>query len=298
MISLNLNKLNFKHMKYIILSFIAIVSISCNSEEVVLNDTESVMLMDELKKENLQLNRDLNGRDSLVNNYAKSINEIRDNLAKIRNQEKLIVEQRNNSEKLTVDNTNLVEEIQLIGQLMLDNKKLINSLSNQLKNSNNQMIELENMVTSLTEDVQKKSMEIYYLQEELENMDASFTELFKQYNDKVIELDNAKDILNTAWYTYGSKNELLNNGVITKEGGFIGIGKNTVLKDDFNKSYFNEIKISELREIPMSVKTAKLITSHPTSSYELVGQDKVDKLLILDPESFWSNSKYLVVEVK
>ena len=51
-------------------------------------------------------------------------------------------------------------------------------------------------------------------------MDASFTELFKQFNEKVLELDNAKDILNTAWYTYGSKNELLNNGVITKEGGF------------------------------------------------------------------------------
>ena len=285
-------------MKYIILSLIAIVSIGCNSEEVVLNDTESVMLMDELKKENLQLNREISGRDSLVNNYAKSINEIRNNLAKIRNQEKLIVQQRNDSENLTVDNTNLVEEIQLIGQLMLDNKRLINSLNNQLESSDNQLIELELLVTSLTEDVKKKSMEIYYLQEELENMDASFTELFKQFNEKVLELDNAKDILNTAWYTYGSKNELLNNGVITKEGGFIGLGKNTVLKDDFNKSYFNEIKISELKEIPMGVKTAKLITSHPTNSYQFVGQDKVDKLVILDSESFWSNSKYLVVEVK
>ena len=285
-------------MKYIILSLIAIVSIGCNSEEVVLNDTESVMLMDELKKENLQLNREISGRDSLVNNYAKSINEIRNNLAKIRNQEKLIVQQRNDSENLTVDNTNLVEEIQLIGQLMLDNKRLINSLNNQLESSDNQLIELELLVTSLTEDVKKKSMEIYYLQEELENMDASFTELFKQFNEKVLELDNAKDILNTAWYTYGSKNELLNNGVITKEGGFIGLGKNTVLKDDFNKSYFNEIKISELKEIPMGVKTAKLITSHPTNSYQFVGQDKVDKLVVLDSESFWSNSKYLVVEVK
>ena len=196
--------------------------------------------MDELKKENLQLNREISGRDSLVNNYAKSINEIRNNLAKIRSQEKLIVQQRNDSENLTVDNTNLVEEIQLIGQLMLDNKRLINSLNEQLKSSDNQLVELEQLVTSLTEDVQKKSMEIYYLQEELENMDASFTELFKQFNEKVLELDNAKDILNTAWYTYGSKNELLNNGVITKEGGFIGIGKNTVLKDDFNKSYFND----------------------------------------------------------
>ena len=99
-------------------------------------------------------------------------------------------------------------------------------------------------------------------------------------------------------FTFGSKNELLANGVITKEGGFIGIGKNSVLKDDFNKSYFNEVKIDELNEIPMGVKTAKLITSHPSSSFKLEGEGKVDKLVILDAAIFWGNSKYLVVEVK
>ena len=129
-------------------------------------------------------------------------------------------------------------------------------------------------------------------------MDASFSELFQEYNNKVDELDKVKDILNTAWYTYGSKSELLANGVLTKEGGFIGIGKNTVLKDDFNKSYFNEVKIDEFVEIVMGVKSAKFITSHPTESYELKGEDKIEKLKILNPDLFWSNSKYLVLEVK
>ena len=285
-------------MKYFTLTLLAIFLISCNSEEPVSQAPESIMVMDELKKENLQLNREIIGRDSLVNNYAKSINEIRTNLAKIRNQEELILQQRNNPENLSVDNTNLLEEIQLIGQLMIDNKVIIKNLSAGLENSDGQLIELEKLVTSLSEDVQKKNMEIYYLQEELENMDASFSELFKQYNQRLDELDNVNDILNTAWFTFGSKNELLANGVITKEGGFIGIGKNSVLKDDFNKSYFNEVKIDELNEIPMGVKTAKLITSHPSSSYKLEGEGKVDKLVILDAAIFWGNSKYLVVEVK
>ena len=285
-------------MKYFTLTLLAIFLISCNSEEPVSQAAESIMVMDELKKENLQLNREIIGRDSLVNNYAKSINEIRTNLVKIRNQEELILQQRNNPENLSVDNTNLLEEIQLIGQLMIDNKVIIKNLSAELENSDGQLIELEKLVTSLSEDVQKKNMEIYYLQEELENMDASFSELFKQYNQRLDELDNVNDILNTAWFTFGSKNELLANGVITKEGGFIGIGKNSVLKDDFNKSYFNEVKIDELNEIPMGVKTAKLITSHPSSSYKLEGEGKVDKLVILDAAIFWGNSKYLVVEVK
>ena len=285
-------------MKYFNLTLVVFFFISCTTEEPVSQDAESIMVLDELKKENLQLNREISGRDSLVNNYAKSINEIRTNLAKIRNQEELIIQQRNNPENLTVDNANLVEEIQLIGQLMIDNKVIIKSLSDKLKSSDSQLIELEKLVTSLSEDVQKKNMEIFYLQEELENMDASFSELFKQYNQRVDELDNVKDILNTAWFTFGSKNELLANGVITKEGGFIGIGKNSVLKDDFNKSYFNQVKIDELNEIPMGVKSAKIITSHPSSSYKLVGDGKVDKLIILDATIFWGNSKYLVVEVK
>lgn len=285
-------------MKYFTLTLLAFFLISCTNEEPISQDAESIMVLDELKKENLQLNREISGRDSLVNNYAKSINEIRTNLAKIRNQEELIIQQRNNPENLTVDNANLVEEIQLIGQLMIDNKVIIKSLSDKLKSSDSQLIELEKLVTSLSEDVQKKNMEIFYLQEELENMDASFSELFKQYNQRVDELDNVKDILNTAWFTFGSKNELLANGVITKEGGFIGIGKNSVLKDDFNKSYFNQVKIDELNEIPMGVKSAKIITSHPSISYKLVGDGKVDKLIILDATIFWGNSKYLVVEVK
>ena len=42
-------------------------------------------------------------------------------------------------------------------------------------------------------------------------MDASLGELFDAYNDKVAELDVINDILNTAWFTIGSKVELFNN---------------------------------------------------------------------------------------
>ena len=285
-------------MRIFLFAIAVVFLIGCQSEEANTLDENTILQIDQLKKENLNLSRTLNGRDSLVNNYARSINDIRVNLSKIRNQQKLIVNQKNNSENLTVDNTDLVDEIQLIGELMVENKQIIQFLNDQLANADGRLNELENLIISLSEEVQTKNMEIFYLQEELENMDASFSELFQEYNNKVDELDKVKDILNTAWYTYGSKSELLANGVLTKEGGFIGIGKNTVLKDDFNKSYFNEVKIDEFVEIVMGVKSAKFITSHPSESYELIGEDKIEKLKILNPDLFWSNSKYLVLEVK
>jgi len=286
-------------MRYFILPFFCLFLLSCESTpDIPDNSNNDVLLMDELKKENLQLNRTIVDRDSLVNNYAKSINHIRTNLAKISSQEKLIVKQQNNSENLSIDNTDLVDEIKNIGQLMIDNKRLINQLNNQLAQSDGELFELELLINSLAEDVEKKNMEIFYLQEELENMDASFKELFHQYNQRLDEIEQFNNVLNSAWFTFGSKNELLDNGVITKEGGFIGIGKNTVLKDDFNKAYFNEIKISEFKELTLGVKTVKFITPHPKSSYELIGDQQVDKLVVLDADLFWSNSKYLVIAVK
>ena len=84
--------------------------------------------------------------------------------------------------------------------------------------------------------------------------------------------------------------------MLTKEGGFLGIGKNEELKDDFNKDYFSKIDIREQKSFLLYAKKAELITTHPKSSYEFMGADnKVDSLVIKDSEAFWNASKYLVI---
>ena len=46
-------------------------------------------------------------------------------------------------------------------------------------------------------------------------------------------------------------------------------------------------------------KSAKLLTTHPSSSYALVRDaNKQYTLRITNPQIFWSTSKYLVVLVK
>ena len=195
-------------MNKISLILFFVVAIACQQEQPTTIDESTNLMIDELKKENLKLNRTLNGRDSLVNNYAKSINDIRLNLSKIRNQQNLIVRKKNNAENLSIDNTDLVQEIQLIGELMLDNKQIIQFLNEQLSNSNGELNQLEKLLTTLSEEVEIKNMEIFYLQEELESMDASFSALFDQYTENVEELESTRDLLNTAWYCFGTKNEL------------------------------------------------------------------------------------------
>ena len=233
-----------------------------------------------------------------MNSYFSYVNEIRENLQMITKEQDLIINLQGSPEVISVDNIDLIQELKTLGALMSENENKIARLKSALKNSDYQMGEFEEMIMSLTEEVEMKNMEIFQLQQELENLDGAFSELFEAFEKQTEEFDAIKDELNTAYFTYGSKSELTDNGVITKEGGFIGIGKINKLKDDFNKTYFTEVKISELNEIPLGVKKADIITTHPSDSYELIGEDPIEKIVITDAAKFWGASKYLVVVVK
>ena len=286
------NKINMR----IIAIICILVVFNSFQQESQLDHEKAENSNDELLKENLLLKREISENDSIVNSYASYINKVRENLHQIREHKGLIVIDKKNPEQLSIDNA--IQEIEIIGNLMVENDRLINQLKSDLKNSDMQLGEFEKTILSLSEEVQIKNREIYYLQQEMESMDASLGELFDAYNEKVAELDVINDLLNTGWFTIGSKSELLNNGIITKEGGVIGIGRTSVLKDDFNKSYFTKVNINEFIEIPLGVKSVDFITSHPKSSYELIGDSPIKKVKILDSGKFWSISKHLVIMVK
>ena len=92
------------------------------------------------------------------------------------------------------------------------------------------------------------------------------------------------------WYVFGTKKELKEQHIM--EGG-------KVMTGNFNKSYFTKVDIRNISEIKLMSKSAKLLTTHPSSSYALVRDaNKQYTLRITNPQIFWSTSKYLVVLVK
>ena len=98
----------------------------------------------------------------------------------------------------------------------------------------------------------------------------------------------------------GTKSELLENGVLTKSGGLIGLGKSRKLNSDLNTNYFTFSTKQDLKSIILGYKSVKLMTSHPSDSYKLSNNtnELIDSLLIVNVENFWKNSKFLVLEVK
>ena len=69
-------------------------------------------------------------------------------------------------------------------------------------------------------------------------------------------------------------------------------------KENFNEDYFISIDTREVTSIPLYARKASVRSNHPENSYRFVKDAEGNLTLeIVNAKSFWSLSKYLVVEV-
>ena len=275
-----------------VVSAFTLFSTSCGSGE-----KEENPLADSLSAVNGELNGQLSEKERALQEFVTSFNEIQDNLNAIKEKEK-IVTSASASGDVKSKEEQIKEDIQVIYDLLAKNKNRIGSLSKKLKDSKSKILGLEKMIETLQAQIDAKDGEIATLKSQLEAKNIELSNI--QMNLETVEAESeAKTVkMNTVYYAIGTKKELIEKNVITKEGGFIGIGKSTKVKDDFNKEYFTKVDASQTNSISIGAKKAKVLSNHPSSSYKLVGEGKVEKIEILNTEDFWSNSKYLVIVVE
>ena len=169
-------------------------------------------------------------------------------------------------------------------------------LNKKLKSSNLKVEELDLAVNNLSNRSNEKEIEISGLKNQLEKLNVDFASLKQRYVEEQQLSATKTEQLNTAYFAIGSKKDLTKKGLITKEGGFIGIGRALDVSSTFDQNAFTKIDITNTTEIPIHGDKVKLISTHPEGSYKLVeGSASIDKIVILDPAKFWSISKYLVI---
>ena len=196
------------------------------------------------------------------------------------------------------------ENMQFIQQTMKQNKELINKLKQQVREGSVKSEQLKKIIDNLTEQMEEKDRQLQSLREELDKKDIHIAELdervadlnsnvenlTEETNQKSQTIDQQDKQLNTGWFVFGTKKEL-------KEQNILADGE--VLRSNFNKEYFTKIDIRIDKEIKLYSKSAKMLTSHPSSAYTLERDvNKQYVLRITDPQLFWSTSKYLVILVK
>lgn len=233
-------------------------------------------------------------RDSSLNVLFGSFNRISENLRTIREKQGLIGDVKVEGEPSQDMEQRIVSDLQQIDELLSENKMLIAKLRKEAKANAGAIAALQRTVEELERTVAEKDAEIGGLKEQLASANSSLATLMEMYRDKEQQASMQRNELNTAHYVIGTAKELKEKGIVTKEGGLAGIGATKKLNADaLGDGHFKQIDITQTLELPIAAKKARLLTTHPQGSYRFEGE--VDKLVITDPQAFWSASKYLVV---
>lgn len=259
---------------------------------------------DAMQQERDSLQRIINEKDMELDDILGVFNEVQEGIRRINEAEGRVTIAEGNPESASSKDV-IRDNMDFIKQAIQQNRDLIAQLQEKLKNSSIKNTKMQKTIESLQAQIDAQSARIQELEASLAEKDAliesqgeaiaglsndvaSLTEENKQKAEKVQQQDKE---LNSAWFVFGTKNELkeqkiLTNGDVLKSG-------------DFNKNYFTKIDIRYDKDIKFYSKSAQLLSSHPAGTYQLTKDNQGQyELHITDPQKFWSVSKYLVVLVK
>jgi len=259
-----------------------------------------------LEKENQSLKETAAKKDSSINKMLASFNQIQTNLKEIKKREGYIELNASNKERSSEDIGNSINnDVKSISNLMKQNQALVQELNKDLGQSKVKIDGFKKIVANLNDRVQSKNKEISSLNDQLKEKKIKIGQLYYYVDsltfanqEKAGKIEEKIDELNTGYYAIGTFKELRDKNVITKEGGFLGLGKTEDLKDDFNTEYFSKVDIRKQKAFLIYADKAEVVTNHPKGSFEIKGKDgRADSLVVTNSEAFWKATKYLVIKV-
>jgi len=259
----------------------------------------------ELKNQNQDLNQKLEYRDSLVNEWVNTFNEIENDLITMQEKEDLLKINSTDPELTKDVRERVISEIKQLNSMLKDNKAKIASLNRKLRNSGMEIASLKEKVIKLENAVEKRDRSIADLKFELiendfklKDLNMTLDSLDQEILRKTHEIQWHKTQLNRAYYALGNTKELKEKGLLEKEGGFLGLlGKSKTVSTSLSVEKFHPININNTNKIAINAKKAEIISDHPSNSYEFVSNDSLIAYIeIKNPEEFWKITKYAVVE--
>ena len=281
--------------KLIFVAAVAMAVTSCNNDAVKKAELAATQQRDSLEQI-------ISQKDNEINDMMTTLSDIEEGFREITEAQNRVTIAK--SGEGTNTRQRIQENMQFIQSAMQQNKELINKLRQQVRESTVKGGQLKKIIDNLTQQMEIKDKQLQALREELDKKDIHIAQLDEQVADlntnvssltkentqKSETISTQDKALHTAWFVFGTKKEL-------KEQKILDDGE--VLRANFNKEYFTKIDIRIDKEIKLYSKSAEILTHHPANSYQLTRDaNKQYVLRILEPQTFWSTSKYLVIQVK
>jgi hypothetical protein len=264
-----------------------------------------------LTTEKNSLNMAIQQKDSTVNDMENTFSEIEASMSFIREKRAQIAtlqsEGGKNKKQL------IVENVKLMNTMLEESSKKIADLEAKLKKSGMNIKAYEKRIQELNATIESQNAEIAQLKKTIDDKNASLAEFDTQVKklnsdikEKVDTISYKQQVivdktnkLNTAYYTIGTFKKLKEDGIVSREGAFLGIGGGKAVQGNFDPKKFTEVDIRKVQKIELKAKKAVLISEHPSTSYKLVEENgQIAYLEIQNPAEFWRISKYAVIQVK
>nr|MDK2850940.1 hypothetical protein [Candidatus Cloacimonadota bacterium] len=188
-------------------------------------------------------------------------------------------------------------------------KKKISQLEAQLASSRTQLRSVQETVNRLKASIAEKETIMAELQDRLgivnetleEERRLSQMEIAEREQtimQKEAELTAAEREANNIYYVYGSRKNLMEQGIIDRKGGILGIGRVTTVAKDLEVDKFNQINLVDTLEIrfPATRKGYSILSNHVATTYSVERDGDEYVLTVLDPENF-RKQKFLVIEL-
>lgn len=264
----------------------------------------------EAKLDSLQVNYKMQGAE--LDELFATINEIEQGLSSIRETENILSVQtadgmeikEGSKEQLKSD----MEAIQAaikgyqaeIEKLKKDKrlqsaqfKKRLNAMQKELKEKSEAIETLTRQIEEKDAQIIKQTKQIATLDEVVSNLKNEVADLHTESSQLKEKVANQEAEIYSVYYIVGTKSELIDAGVMTKGGLF----KSSKVSYQAEKDAFVKIDLRAISEINTNAKKAKVMSVHPEGTYSFVETDGEMILNISNPDKFWQQTKYLVIQV-
>lgn len=258
-------------------------------------------------------------KDSMLHEFMTAFNQFEENLERIKERENIITltsDERGYS--IADKKAKINHDLQLINELLIENRAIIDQLTAQLGNSNvntqpfqealsrlkGQLENKDQNIRVLTDQLITKDFEIESLSQQNTELVAARESLYYHSADQAFRISNQlayiaqqdekihyqAEEMSSIHYVVGDKTELRAYNIIDKR---------REINPNLPTHMFTEMNMMDLNYIPLEAKRVEVVSIHPSESYQLKEDNgQIVSLEILDPETFWQATRYLIIMTK
>lgn len=281
-------------MKKVMMAFsAALVLFSCGENTNAYKELQAKL--DSVTRINDSYEADLAETDSLVANVLTNFQDIS-------TAEKMI-DVNPRGEMSQTQKERIKNNVTLINDKLRASTEALDALTQKLAAGGTENKRLRHTIAALKKDLEVQRQRIIALTEELQRKDLAIGALdsivttlgqdVERLNETTAKqastLATQDKEMHTVRYCVGTKSDLKD---------FKLLQGSRLVTDGADLSYFTTADQRKLSQIPLYSRDAKILTTHPASSYVLIADGEKNLTLnIKDHKAFWSASRMLVIQV-